>query len=181
MTQAKPSSDVIRSPGLMWPVTASQNIRVPAGILWNVISMPGNLELCHPFCESNPVTNWPGAESRDEVHYLNGLVFDRRFCKCIDGVGYDLKIGRKGGKKSFVSWRITGMNDSTSCLRIVVHPNGLQNAPAAIRWVPYLLKVRPMLKQYLSSVVRGFDWHLTRGTPVPRNQWGVHPWFSARG
>ena len=181
MTQAKPSSDVIRSPGLMWPVTASQNIRVPAGILWNVISMPGNLELCHPFCESNPVTNWPGAESRDEVHYLNGLVFERQFCKWIDGVGYDLTIGRKGGKKSFVSWRITGMNDSTSCLRIVVHPNGLQNAPAAIRWVPYLLKVRPMLKQYLSSVVRGFDWYLTRRTPVPKNQWGVHPWFSARG
>ncbi len=56
--------------------------------------MPGNLEPCHPFCLKNPVEHWPGPESRDEVHYLNGLVFERRFCRWLDGAGYDLEIGR---------------------------------------------------------------------------------------
>jgi hypothetical protein len=27
--------------------------------------------------------------------------------------------------------------------------------------------------------VRGFEWYVTRGEPVPRNKFGKHPWFSA--
>jgi hypothetical protein len=26
--------------------------------------------------------------------------------------------------------------------------------------------------------VRGFEWYATKGQPVPRNQFGTHPWFS---
>jgi hypothetical protein len=37
-----------------------------------------------------------------------------------------------------------------------------------------------MLKKYLESVVRGFEWYVMRGEPVPRNQFGRHPWFSAQ-
>jgi len=54
----------------------------------------------------------------------------------------------------------------------------LQGLPVAIRWLPYLLRVRPLLKSYLSSVVRGYEWYVIRGEPVPRNQFGSHPWFS---
>lgn len=35
--------------------------------------MPGNLELCHPFCRSNPVQSWPGKDSIDEVHITERL------------------------------------------------------------------------------------------------------------
>ena len=167
-----------RPAGLGWPVAATQVIAVPPDELWNVISTPGNLELCHPFCKSNPVVKWPGPGSRDEVHYLNGLVFERHICRWIEGVGYDLNIGRDGGPTSFVSWRISAVNPSASSLKIVVCPYALQHVPAVLRWVPHVVKIRPMLRQYLSSVVRGFDWYLTRGVPVPRNQWGTHAWFS---
>ena len=141
--------------------------------------MPGNLELCHPFCDSNPVAKWPGPESRDEVHYLSGWIFERRFRSWIEGVGYDLDIGRSGGRTSFVSWRIGPIDDQHCTLTISVQPHAVEHLPTMIRWLPSLLWVRPRLKSYLSSVVKGFDWYVTRGEPVPRNQFGRHPWFSA--
>jgi len=166
-------------PGFKWPVTVARSIAAPAEKVWAAVSMPGNLELCHPFCEKNPVEEWPGAGSRDEVHYLSGWVFERRFCRWIDGVGYDLEIGRRGGRSSFVSWRIMPGRHQECTLRIAIYPYVLQNVPIAIRWLPHILRVRPMLEQYLLSVVSGFEWYVTRGEPVPRNQFGTHPWFSA--
>jgi len=164
--------------GFRWPVGVTGSIGAPAGDVWAAISMPGNLELCHPFCEKNPAEKWPGVGSRDEVHYLNGLVYQRRFSRWIEGVGSDLDIGRVGGKSSFVSWRITPINDQSSTLRMVVYPHVLQDVPVAIRWLPHLLWVRPRLKAYLPSVVQGFGWYVERGEPVPRNQFGSHPRFS---
>ena len=166
-------------PGFKWPVAVARPIAAPGDRVWEVISRPGNLEQCHPFCAKNPVHIWPGEESRDEVHYLSGWVFERRFRRWIDGVGYDLEIGRRGGRSSFVSWRIMPVDDRNCILRITVYPHTLQNVPAVIRWFPHILYLGPMLRRYLSSVVRGFEWYLIRGEPVPRNQFGSHPWFSA--
>mgnify|MGYP001815883664 CR=1 FL=1 len=168
-----------RSAGFKWPVTVTRSIPAPASSVWAVISMPGNLELCHPFCERNPVVQWPGPESHDEVHYLSGWVYERRFRRWIDGVGYDLNIGRKGGGQSFVSWRITEIDDQNSSLRITVYPDVLQRVPVAVRWIPHFARLRPALQSYLDSVVRGFEWYVTRGFAVPRDQFGRHPWFSA--
>jgi hypothetical protein len=162
-----------------WPVSSERSIAVPAQRMWNIISAPGNLELCHPFCESNPVRAWPGPDSHDEIHYLSGWAYERRFLRWYDGVGYDLEIGRQGGGKSFVSWRITPVDQDSCVLKITVFPHILQNWAAVIRWVPYVLRVRPMLKKYLESVVGGFEWYAVRAEPVPRNQFGRHPWFSA--
>jgi len=83
-----------------WPVGVSGVINAPVGEVWAAISAPGNLELCHPFCAENPVEAWPGVGSRDEVHYLNGTVYTRRFHTWIDGVGYDLDIGVPDGRTS---------------------------------------------------------------------------------
>ncbi len=166
-------------PGYKWPVAVAQPIAAPGDKVWEVISMPGNLEHCHPFCAKNPVQVWPGEGSRDEVHYLSGWVFERRFCRWIDGIGYDLEIGRRGGRSSFVSWRIMPVDNQDCLLKIAVYPHALQNVPAAIRWLPHLLHIGPMIRRYLSSVVRGFEWYVIRGEPVPRNQFGSHPWFSA--
>lgn len=162
-----------------WPVAAAQTIAAPANEVWEAISTPGNLELCHPFCASNPVEVWPGADSRDAVHYLSGWMYERRFLRWHEGTGYDLEIGRPGGSTSAVSWRITPVDNSSCVLKITVYPHVLQNWPAIVRWIPYLLRLRPLLRKYLDSVVRGFEWYVVRGEPVPRNQFGRHPWFSA--
>jgi hypothetical protein len=166
-------------PGFRWPVAVTRTIARPAAEVWEAISMPGNLELCHPFCAKNPVTSWPGPESRDEIHYLNGLIFVRRFRRWFEGVGYDLDIGRPGGRTSHVSWRVSSSGPAEATLRITVYPFVLQHWPVPLRWIAYRLRVRPLLESYLSSVVRGFEWYVTRGEPVPRDRFGAHPWFSA--
>ena len=162
-----------------WPVTGERDIAASSQAVWDAISMRGNLELCHPFCSRNQVHAWPGKDSRDEIRYLSGWVFERRFRRWIDGTGYDLEIGRHGGETSFVSWRISATEPDHCSLSITVYPYILQKIPLVIRWVPHLLRVRPLLGSYLDSVVRGFEWYVTRGEPVPRNQFGTHPWFSA--
>jgi hypothetical protein len=169
------------NPGFKWPVAAVQAIAAPAEKVWDVISTPGNLEFCHPFCKRNPVQVWPGPDSRDEVHYLSGWVYERRFLRWLDGSGYDLEIGRQNGASSFVSWRITPTDERNCTLRITVFPHALQNIPVTVRWLPHILRLRPMLKAYLVSVGGGFEWYVTRGEPVPRDQFGKHPWFSAPG
>lgn len=166
-------------PNFKWPVAVAQRIESPPEKVWETISTPGNLELCHPFCMRNPVEKWPGGDSRDEVHYLNGRIYKRRFRKWLPGVGYDLEIGASGAAPSFVSWRIQPADHNESVLRITVYPYLLQTVPALIRWLPHKLYVAPMLSKYLSSVTKGFQWYLTHGKPVPRNQFGSHPWFSS--
>lgn len=164
--------------GFRWPVAVTRPIAASASKLWDAISMPGNLEACHPFCAANPVSAWPGRDSRDEVHYLNGRVFQRRFRRWIDGVGYDLEIGRPGGRSSFVSWRITSIDSASSTLTITVYPYLLQRLTVAVRWLPHRLWVEPRLRSYLESVTCGFEFYARRGEPVPRNHFGGHPWFS---
>ena len=165
--------------GFKWPVGVTRAIDAPATEVWSAISMPGNLEPCHPFCARNPVREWPGVGSRDEVHYLNGRVYERRFTNWIEGEGYDLEIGESGGEESFVSWRIAPIGVARCSLAIVVYPYLLQRVPVAIRWLPHVARVRPLLTSFLTSVVQGFDWYVPRGEPVPRNHWGTHPWFSS--
>lgn len=168
-----------RKQSFRWPVSAERLIAAPAHEVWTAISRPGNLQLCHPFCASNPVQSWPGADSRDEVHYLSGWVYERHFKEWLEGVGYDLEIGRRGGNTSRVSWRISPVDDQSAVLRITVYPASLQNIPVVVRWLPHTLWFGPLLRRYLDSVVRGFDWFITRNEPVPRNAFGTHPWFSA--
>lgn len=167
--------------GFKWPVAVARPIAASAARVWEVISMPANLEPCHPFCRRNPVHVWPGPDSYDEVHYLSGWRYERRFVRWFEGVGYDLEIGRRDGRKSLVSWRISADDMSNCTLRITVFPHTLQNVPTAVRWLPHVFRLRPLLIKYLDSVSRGFEWYITRGQPVPRNQFGDHPWFSAPG
>ena len=161
-----------------WPVSVERTIEASANAVWDVISRPGNMESWHPFCASNPVRAWPGPGSIDEVHYLSGWKLERRFDDWIEGVGYDLTIGRPGGRQSSVSWRISPVDDRSCRLSITLLLHALQNMPVAIRWIPHYLWLRPMMRKYLDSVVRGIEWYVTRGEPVARDQFGEHPWFS---
>jgi len=121
---------------------------------------------------------WSGADSHDEVHYFNGVVLTRRFSNWYDDVGYDLEIGRADGRSSVVSWRITPVKERRSSIEIAVFPHALQRVPTAVRWLPHLVRLRPQLRRYLQSVVKGLDWFITQGQPVRRNQFGAHRWFS---
>ena len=161
-----------------WPVTVSRKIEAPTQRVWEVITNPGNLEECHPFCQKNPVKEWPGVGAKDIIQYYSGWILIREFVTWMDGIGYDLWIGRKEGSKSYVSWRITPEQENTSNLRITIYPYALQNFPVLIRWIPHLLQVRPKLHSYLESVVKGFEWFITTGKPVEKNQFGSHKWFS---
>lgn len=163
---------------LQWPVCVERVISAPAVDVWAAISRPAALELGHPYCAKTPVQAWPGPDARDEVHYLNGVVYERRFRSWIEGEGYHLEIGRRGGRQSLVCWRIVPLDVERCALRITVFPYVLQELPPFIRWVPYSLWLRPRLRSYLDSVIRGFEWFVVRGEPVPRNAFGTHPWFS---
>ncbi len=168
----------VYKPEYKWPVLVERTINTSAKKLWDVISMPGNLEFCHPFCKTNPVEIWPGEGSHDLIEYLNGWVFERRFFNWYEGIGYDLEIGRRGGRNSEVSWRIRKIDSNQSILTICIYPYIVQNLPVAIRWIPHLFRVRPSLRSYLDSVTKGFEWFINRNEKVPRNQFGKHPWFS---
>lgn len=165
-------------PKFKWPVAVSRTIAAPASKIWEVISSPGGLPLYHPFCEKNPVFEWPGADSHDEIHYFSGVVLVRRFTNWYEDVGYDLEIGRDGGRQSIVSWRITQIKELRSSIGITIFPHAVQHLPVVARWAPHLFWLRPKLKDYLRSVVKGLDWFINHGQPVRRNQFGAHPWFS---
>lgn len=181
--QRVPSSEmnqasVAPSESFKWPVGVATPIGAPVGKVWAAMSMPGNLEWCHPFCAVNPVTAWPGPGSQDEVHYYNGLVYQRRFVEWVEGVGYDLEIGESDQRKSLVQWRLEPDGHNRSTLTITVFPWLLQDLPTAVRWLPHRAYLKPLLGRYLSAVGRGFEWYVTRGIRVTRNQFGPHPWFS---
>ena len=169
---------VTQSNDLNWPVRVAQNISAPAAQVWELISTPGNLELFHPYCMRNPVTDWLGKSSKDEVHYYSGLIYEREFYAWIDGAGYDLLIGKRGQEKSMVSWRIKSINEFNCMISIEVRSAFLLRYARSFRWFVHAFWLRPRLRQYLSAVTQGIKWKVESGKNVHRNQFGLHPWFS---
>ena len=165
-------------PGFKWPVGVSRVLAAPPSKIWEIISSPGALPLYHPFCEKNPVFEWPGPDSNDEIHYFNGVVLARRCIAWHEDIGFDLEVGRQGGRISTISWRIAEVKQRRSSIAITILPHALQNVPVVVRWLPHLFWLRPQLERYLKSVVDGLHHFVTRGEKVQRNQFGAHPWFS---
>jgi hypothetical protein len=171
-------SDITMDKKYFKPVSKSIKINAHPLLVWEIISKRGNLELCHPFCQSNPVEKWPGKDSVDWVKYYNGLEFKRVFTNWIDGIGYDLLIGKKDGKQSKVVWRILNYDNSLSELNITIYPHNLNKYPNFVKSLAYIFYIKPMLLKYLSSVLSGFSFYITNGLPVEKNQFGKHRWFS---
>ena len=65
----------------MWKIEYEEKINSSIESLWELISLPSNLELFHPFCRSNKAIKWSGENSIDELIYLNGLKYIRKFTK----------------------------------------------------------------------------------------------------
>ena len=98
----------------MYYVEATANFNKPKKVIQDAIKKPGCLEDFHPFCLSNKTLSWPGNNSEDELIYLNGVKYKRRFFNWNED-GYDLEVG--GSKrKSIVNWIINGDNNNSSLI-----------------------------------------------------------------
>ncbi len=161
-----------------WPIGVKLKFSASAEEVWELISTPGILGQTHPFCKRNTVQKWQGVGSKDTIEYYNGRILHREFYSWNEGVGYDLLIGREGGRMSKVSWVIQSENPEDCSLLITIFPNILQERSWIRGVIPFYFKVRPLLRKYLQSVLKGFEFYLSTGTPVTKNQFGSHEWFS---
>ena len=146
--------------------------------LWKMISSPNHLEKFHPFCKTNPIISWHNPPYVDKIEYLNGLIYIRKFMIWEPFKGFELYIGKKGGKQSYVVWKITELDQSTCSLSITVYPHLLNNWPYFISYLPYKLIIKPKLYDYLFSVISGLKYYLNNNKKVPKNHFGKHKWFS---
>ena len=151
-----------------WKAEYEEKIDSNAQELWELISTPSNLELFHPFCKSNKVIIWPGDNSIDELIYLNGLTYIRKFKKWEKLKGYSLFIGEKGKSQSYVTWKIFKKNRSLF-LKITVYPHYLRKLPKLVSYLPYKLIVIPALENYLKSVIGGINYYLNTKSKTPKN------------
>ena len=159
-------------------ITCTLNFKQPSKTIWNIISAPNNLELFHPFCKENTVVSWNSMPYIDELEYLNGLKYFRKFVNWDPLKGYTLNIGKKEGKQSHVIWEIKEIDDLNCSLSITVYPHLLSNWPNFFSYIPYKLFIKPRLYNYLFSVISGLKYHLDNNKKVPKNHFGKHKWFS---
>ena len=158
----------------MYYVEATANFNKPKKVIEDAIKKPGCLEDFHPFCLSNKTLSWPGNNSEDELIYLNGVRYKRRFFNWNED-GYDLEVG--GSKrKSIVNWVIKGDNNNSSLI-IRINPN-LLFKNRLIKWLAWNLYIKFMIQSYVNHVVRGFKFFIETGVKVRSNQFGKHSWFS---
>ena len=145
--------------------------------LWEVVSSPNYLNNVHPFCKENSIISWNNDHHEDKILYLNDKTYIRKFVSWRALKGYDLWIGDNNKDQSFVEWRLEKAG-SRSKLTITVYPFLLSTWPKIFSFLPYFLYIDIKLKSYLFSVLSGIDWYIKENTPVPKNQFGKHSWFS---
>ena len=160
-----------------WSVSYNSQIKSDVDTVWQIISSKSNLELFHPFCKKNKVIKWSKENSIDQIEYLNGFIFQREFSKWEEKRGYDLYIRQLKKPKSFVQWRIKE-NEPNCELEIRVFPYLLNQGSKIIFWLPFHAVVKPLLSNYLASVVNGLKLYAEEGSPTPKNHFGRHIWFS---
>ena len=145
--------------------------------LWKVVSSPNYLNNVHPFCKENSIIKWNNDHHEDKILYLNDKTYIRKFVSWRALKGYDLWIGDNNKDQSYVEWRLEKVG-SRSKLTITVYPFLLSTWPRIFSFLPYFLYIDIKLKSYLFSVLSGVDWYIKENTPVPKNQFGKHSWFS---
>ena len=145
--------------------------------LWKVVSSPNYLNNVHPFCKENSIIKWNNDHHEDKILYLNDKTYIRKFVSWRALKGYDLWIGDNNKDQSFVEWRLEKVGNRSK-LTITVYPFLLSSWPRVLSFLPYFLYINIKLKSYLFSVLSGIDWYIKENTPVPKNQFGKHSWFS---
>ena len=162
---------------MILPVSNEIKINSSEEKLWSLISSPGYLNLCHPFCKENKAINWNINNKKDILIYLNNTKYIREFYKWDENHGYSLLIGEENGEKSKVEWKIFSRNKKVF-LKIKVYPYLFSNKNKLTYLFYHYFFIKPMLKKYLNSVLKGINWYLKNKRPVPKNKFGKHSWFS---
>ena len=155
----------------------SMNYECSIEKLWEIVSSPNYLNNVHPFCRENSIIHWDNDNHEDKIVYLNDRTYIRRFVSWRTFEGYDLWIGDNNKDQSFVEWRLEKI-DNGSKLTITIYPFLLSTWPKVFSFLPYFLYINIKLKSYLFSVLSGIEWYVKEKTPVPKNQFGKHTWFS---
>lgn len=166
------------------PLTLSYQtaIAAPVARVWKTISTPSILEHCHPFCKENPVKEWPGVGAKDRIIYHSEVILDRHFLRWTENSGYQLVIGRGDTAAATVDWTITKMDTDGSMLKIAIYayPSvALRRYPKILYPILQRFYFAPLMRQYVASVVKGFQYHIETGKDVQRNQFGKNRMFSA--
>lgn len=143
-------------------------------VVWEIISSKNALELFHPFCFKNDVIDY---KKKDELVYLNGLSYVREFSAWKPNNGFELSIGKKGGKKSKVKWEIKNLDRGCE-VKISVFPYKSSKIPEYFYPVVNMFIIKPKLRKYLLSVLTGLKFYLDTKVKVKKNQFGKHSWFS---
>ena len=159
-------------------VRLARTIQAPATKLWKVISVAGQLNKYHPYCQENKVFKWPGIGSSDGVKYHSGLYMQRDFFSWREGGGYDLEIGPPPRKSAWISWNIHPAGQAKSELSIMVTPileSHLLETAKNIFVETYFGK---SIEIYLDSLLRGLEQFTTTGREVEARQFGAHPVYA---
>ena len=159
-------------------VSCSISLKNQSEDIWKAISSHGNLNLFHPFCHTNKVIEGDKYSiKKDILIYLNGVVFEREFYQWDEMNGYELMIGKKNGKKSKVVWKISETKNYTSLI-INVFPYKTDKINSLLYPFVFHFYIKPKLKSYLKSVLKGLKFYLNNNKKVVNNQFGKHSWFS---
>ena len=162
----------------MYMVSCSISLKNQSEDIWKTISSHGNLNLFHPFCHTNKVIEGDKYSiKKDILIYLNGVVFEREFYQWDEMNGYELMIGKKNGKKSKVVWKISKTKNYTSLI-INVFPYKTDKINTLLYPFVFYFYIKPKLKSYLKSVLKGLKFYLYNNQKVVKNQFGRHSWFS---
>jgi len=159
-------------------VSCSISLNKQSKDIWKAISSHGNLNFFHPFCHKNNVIEVDKSLiKKDILVYLNGLVYEREFYKWDKMNGYELMIGKKNGKKSKVQWKISKTKNHNSLI-INVFPYKTDKINSLLYPFVFYFYIKPKIKSYLKSVLRGLEFYLNNNQKVVNNQFGMHSWFS---
>jgi hypothetical protein len=143
-------------------------------IVWEIISSKNALELFHPYCLKNDAIDY---KKKDKLVYLNGLIYIREFSVWKPNKGFELSIGKKGGKKSKVIWEIKILDRGCE-VKISVFPYSSSKISKYFHPIVNIIIVKPKLRKYLQSVLTGLKFYLDTNVKVKKNQFGKHAWFS---
>ena len=160
-----------------WPISFEQEINATSSKLWEIISKPGHLEQFHPYCKKHEAVKWPGIDSQDFLTYLNGKIYKREILEWNVKQSFSLVIGEIDGPKSFVKWQFRD-NRMNSKVKITVYPYLLIKWPKFISYIPYILYIKPQLKNYLKAVLHGLKHHAEKEKIIEENIQAKHPWFT---
>ena len=158
-------------------------IKASTSEIWKIISKPGNLILCHPFCKSNHVEKWNEVGAIDYIEYYNGLTMKRLFTAWTPEQGYELIIGKGLQGLAKVKWEINPKNKQSSSLKInitLLPEIILYKYPKLFHNILTLIYLKPKMRQYLNAVVKGFKFYIETGIQVKKNQFGYNSMFSIK-